>query len=1193
MKKITSIILSLFLLSFSVSAQIQKEGGISKWLNQKQGSKRMQESRLFDVSSHRYDGTSKVNTSLEEFQILSINTNIANHLAKKSTQDILISLPFLGNEVKLRMSEIKITSNDYIVRSTKGIERTVEAKHYRGIVDGNSNSIAAISIINGEIYGVFGDDSGDYNLGKIEDGTENYILYPSSAMRANLSHECGNDESHSTDSFPNRVDNSNNHRAAGDLCKKVRLYWEADNNLYTNKGTVANTEAYLLAIFNQMAALYQNDGIIVELSETKIWDTSDPYDGSNAGLALDDFKAAWNSVGNSFNGDLAHLVTLDPSGNGGIAYVNTLCYRTNAYGYSRISASYNDIPTYSWTIVVLAHEIGHNLASPHTHSCAWNGNNTKIDNCGGHYSAAIDDTNCPDIPQEPVNGGTIMSYCHLTSTGINLANGFHPQVKTLIHNQITNASCLESSVGLNTVVTDICTPADGSIDLTVSGGTSGYSFDWTPGGATSEDITNVVSATTYTVTVTDSNSCTNSLTTEVDVLSATGDAMPNTAQCLSGSSALSASAPSSAIDKDEIIGWWITGGNPISTTVTDQASLDSNLPASVGGTISGATPNVIYESTSDSSYDIDYDCANLNPGVTYYATPFISGKKAAIPEASCVANGNITPTTINGSPGKRVTITPSNIPCVPTDAQTLPTYTLSIVINGYTGAADNVRLVIRKEGSGGPIIVNTFISGNGTYDYTETNFAGYDPGASGQNGFYMFAWEDNGIGGGAMTITVTLDITYPGVPEITFPTVGYHSCIFGTPIEFTCASACAIPTTIPSDSGTYSPTHECTDASGWTHYWNDPDGASVCENDGDELLLLSIKKNGNDIGTVGDGTFSLTLSGDTNPSQITSSTAPYVLNPNPWWVMNRYWTLNPTNEPVSDVSVRHYFNTIDYDNLENEIPAMPLTDMYFWKINDVSTTYNTDPTAGHPGVPLASAYNADGYWQYKNGPSASTTDWEYTPNALGHASYHQAEFVVGHFGGGGAGGSIGGVGGLPVEMLYFNAEKIKDDVLLKWGTATEENSSHFDVERSTNGTDFSKIGRVKAAGNSLDEQKYSFIDENPSIGVNYYRLLQYDLDASYDTYGLVAVNFAEEGLIDIFPVPVKSGAFNIKYNAIESGKIQLEIFDTNGRLVKEGTENVSSGMNTIPLEHQLSNGVYYIKVMQNGYIGTLKFIVAK
>jgi hypothetical protein len=84
----------------------------------------------------------------------------------------------------------------------------------------------------------------------------------------------------------------------------------------------------------------------------------------------------------------------------------------------------------------VAHEMGHSFGSRHTHACVWNGNNTAIDGCGPAAGYGYEGS-CSGAPI-PSIGGTIMSYCHLTSTGINFNNGFGHRFDVAIHGVVDN-----------------------------------------------------------------------------------------------------------------------------------------------------------------------------------------------------------------------------------------------------------------------------------------------------------------------------------------------------------------------------------------------------------------------------------------------------------------------------------------------------------------------------------------------------------------------------------------------------------------------------------------------------------------------------------------------------------------------------------------------------------------------------------
>ena len=84
---------------------------------------------------------------------------------------------------------------------------------------------------------------------------------------------------------------------------------------------------------------------------------------------------------------------------------------------------------------------------------------------------------------------------------------------------------------------------------------------------------------------------------------------------------------------------------------------------------------------------------------------------------------------------------------------------------------------------------------------------------------------------------------------------------------------------------------------------------------------------------------------------------------------------------------------------------------------------------------------------------------------------------------------------LPVDLISFDA-KVNgvDKVDVTWKTASEQNNSHFIVERSYNARDFEAIGRVEGKGDSNSEYAYRFTDSNPLDGTSYYRLTQVDQD---------------------------------------------------------------------------------------------------
>lgn len=181
---------------------------------------------------------------------------------------------------------------------------------------------------------------------------------------------------------------------------------------------------------------------------------------------------------------------------------------------------------------------------------------------------------------------------------------------------------------------------------------------------------------------------------------------------------------------------------------------------------------------------------------------------------------------------------------------------------------------------------------------------------------------------------------------------------------------------------------------------------------------------------------------------------------------------------------------------------------------------------------------------------------------------------------------------LPVELTAFDGRKVNEQTVLNWTTATEINSDHFVVERSVNGTDFIELGKVSAAGNSVVEQRYDFIDAEPRLGVNYYRLIQVDVDGSFDVFGPINVYFNKPGDAKIFPIPTYSGNIKLEYDAVLNGELNWEVIDIQGKTIRTGILNVSKGINQFQMKDLfLNDGIYFMKLTQDEWSETHRFII--
>lgn len=167
---------------------------------------------------------------------------------------------------------------------------------------------------------------------------------------------------------------------------------------------------------------------------------------------------------------------------------------------------------------------------------------------------------------------------------------------------------------------------------------------------------------------------------------------------------------------------------------------------------------------------------------------------------------------------------------------------------------------------------------------------------------------------------------------------------------------------------------------------------------------------------------------------------------------------------------------------------------------------------------------------------------------------------------------------LPVEGLKFSGKEMNGSNLLNWLTLSENNSSHFEIERSADALSFEKIGSVKAAGNSNCLREYSFNDTNPFHGINYYRLKQVDIDEKFIYSNVVVIKNEKVNQYAIFPNPVQDKLFVYGLDV----NTNCQIIDGSGRTIV--TCKISPNQ-FINLEG-LKNGVYYLKINNKA----LKFI---
>jgi hypothetical protein len=314
----------------------------------------------------------------------------------------------------------------------------------------------------------------------------------------------------------------------------------------------------------------------------------------------------------------------------------------------------------------------------------------------------------------------------------------------------------------------------------------------------------------------------------------------------------------------------------------------------------------------------------------------------------------------------------------------------------------------------------------------------------------------------------------------------------------------------------------------------------------DGNIMAEINANGINLGTVTSSFYQ-----NSGPIRVTNGT----------YFLDRNMTITPEIQPSDSVKIRLYISKAELDALIADAGSgvFSISNLKILKNNDPCSSSITEATMEITPT-FAEAHGSNGYVLQGNIRSFSSF------------YFSSINFT------------------LPLDLLSFTGHlQNNNTVLLNWKTENEINTSHFVVERSTDGNRFSSIGNVSANGrnNIPGSFNYSLTDDNAANQSSqklYYRLKMVDIDGTFKYSNTVAVSLPlTTGKLGISPNPVIN-ELKVTLTSPADGKVQWKMMDNVGRVMMKGTEHVSKGAgNNFTIDmNRLPAGTYFLSVMGAG-----------
>ncbi len=367
-----------------------------------------------------------------------------------------IQLPAVSGlpvSVDLELTEFSVIGpNTRIViqngnKETEGTMPTV--KTYRGKVVGDPNTHVVLCLTNDKVSGMIRFNGREqFTIGYDNTPSLAYVTLTSALTGVVGGGECAMDNEKLYDPT-NSLERFAKVKTSGKTpsqkpqvaTKSATIAFDADKQCYDFFGDQTELTDYLVARLAVISSVYESDlDVALQLGRLKIYTTADPFTGTSLQPLLQSFTNYWSANNNAVDRTLAHLISKKIPGGGaaGLAWLSGLCKKNIGYAVTSIMGS-TSFPSVDESVI--AHEIGHNFGSAHTHNCA-------AYPPGGIDSCVAAEGGCSWTPK-PATKGSIMSYCNSKDFTFDTPND-HRVIET-IQSNINEAVCLGSVAGIETI----------------------------------------------------------------------------------------------------------------------------------------------------------------------------------------------------------------------------------------------------------------------------------------------------------------------------------------------------------------------------------------------------------------------------------------------------------------------------------------------------------------------------------------------------------------------------------------------------------------------------------------------------------------------------------------------------------------------------------------------------------------------